>query len=105
MAYAIRDGYQVTKGHTLFIPKRHAMDYFELVQAEANAINALMLEQKSLLQSKDPTITGFNIGMNCGEDAGQTIFHCHVHLIPRRKGDVEKPRGGVRHIIPGKGHY
>jgi diadenosine tetraphosphate (Ap4A) HIT family hydrolase len=58
-----------------------------------------------LLMAEDSSITGFNIGMNCGEDSGQTVFHCHVHLIPRRKGDVENPRGGVRHLIPGKGHY
>ena len=105
LAYAIRDGFAVTEGHTLFIPKRHTLDYFGLVPAEVNAINALMAEQKKTLQDTDSTIDGFNIGMNCGESAGQTIFHCHVHLIPRRKGDVENPRGGVRHIIPGKGFY
>jgi ATP adenylyltransferase len=105
LAYAIRDGYAVTEGHTLFIPKRHIKDYFGLVPAEVNAINLLMEEQKTILQEKDSTIDAFNIGMNCGETAGQTIFHCHVHLIPRRKGDVENPRGGVRHIIPGKGFY
>ena len=105
LAYVIRDGFPVTPGHTLFIPKRHAVDYFELVQSEVNAINALMHEQKRLLTLDDPTIKGFNIGMNCGEVAGQTIFHCHVHLIPRRKGDVENPRGGVRHVIAGKGFY
>ena len=105
LAYAIRDGFAVTEGHTLFIPKRHTLDYFGLVPAEVNAINALMAEQKASLQETDSTIDGFNIGMNCGESAGQTIFHCHVHLIPRRKGDVENPRGGVRHIIAGKGFY
>jgi diadenosine tetraphosphate (Ap4A) HIT family hydrolase len=105
LAYAISDGYPVTVGHTLFIPKRHVKDYFGLVQAEINAINVLMTEHKNLLQANDSTIEGFNIGMNCGEVAGQTIFHCHVHLIPRRKGDVENPRGGVRHIIAGKGFY
>ena len=73
--------------------------------AEVSAINLLMTEQKQLLQDADSTIDGFNIGMNCGESAGQTVFHCHVHLIPRRKGDVENPRGGVRHIIAGKGYY
>ncbi len=104
-AYAIRDGFPVTSGHTLFIPKRHVADYFGLVQSEVYAINALMTEQKVLLQSQDSTIEGFNIGMNCGAVAGQTVFHCHVHLIPRRKGDVENPRGGVRHIIAGKGYY
>ena len=105
LAYAISDGFPVTQGHTLFIPKRHGNDYFGLVQAEVNAINALMTEHKNMLQAKDSTIEGFNIGMNCGEVAGQTIFHCHVHLIPRRKGDVENPRGGVIHIIAGKGFY
>lgn len=105
LAYAICDGFAVTEGHTLFIPKRHVIDYFGLVPAEVNAINVLMAKQKTFLQEQDLSIDGFNIGMNCGETAGQTIFHCHVHLIPRRKGDVENPRGGVRHIIAGKGFY
>ena len=105
LAYAIRDGFPVTEGHTLLIPKRHTPDYFGLVQSEVHAINALMTEQKNLLSLIDSSIEGFNIGMNCGEVAGQTVFHCHVHLIPRRKGDVENPRGGVRHVIAGKGHY
>jgi diadenosine tetraphosphate (Ap4A) HIT family hydrolase/5-methylcytosine-specific restriction endonuclease McrA len=105
LTYAIRDGFAVTEGHTLFIPKRHVVDYFGLVPAEVSAINLLMAEQKRLLQEQDSMIDGFNIGMNCGETAGQTIFHCHVHLIPRRRGDVENPRGGVRHIIAGKGFY
>ena len=105
LVYAIRDGFPVTEGHTLFIPKRHTLDYFSLEQEEVLAINQLMDSHRQLLQKEDPTIDGFNIGMNCGETAGQTIFHCHVHLIPRRKGDVENPRGGVRHIIAGKGFY
>ena len=105
LAYAIRDGFPVTKGHTLFIPKRHSLDYFSLTQAEVNAVNALMTQEKKRLQSADTTIEGFNIGMNCGEVAGQTQFHCHVHLIPRRSGDVANPRGGVRHVISGKGSY
>ena len=105
LAYAIRDGFAVTEGHTLFIPKRHVVDYFGLLPEEVTAINLLMNDQKNLLEANDSTIDGFNIGMNCGESAGQTIFQCHVHLIPRRKGDVENPRGGVRHIIAGKGFY
>lgn len=105
LAYAIRDGFPVTAGHTLFIPKRHTIDYFGLFPDEVLAINQLMDEYKQLLQKNNSTVDGFNIGMNCGETAGQTIFHCHVHLIPRRKGDVEDPRGGVRHIIAGKGLY
>jgi len=105
LAYVIRDGFPVTQGHTLIIPKRHTADYFGLVQTEVHAINALMIEQRDLLGLDDSTIEGFNIGMNCGEAAGQTVFHCHVHLIPRRRGDVENPRGGVRHVIAGKGFY
>lgn len=105
LAYAIRDGFPVTEGHTLLIPKRHTPDYFGLVQSEVHAINALMTAQKDRLSVAEPTIWGFNIGMNCGEVAGQTVFHCHVHLIPRRRGDVENPRGGVRHVIAGKGFY
>jgi ATP adenylyltransferase len=105
LAYAIRDGFPVTDGHTLFIPKRHVADYFSLVPAEVSAINLLKAEQKQLLKESDASIDGFNIGMNCGESAGQTVFHCHVHLIPRRKGDVENPKGGVRHVIPYKGNY
>jgi diadenosine tetraphosphate (Ap4A) HIT family hydrolase len=105
LAYGIRDGFEVTKHHTLFMPKRHIKDYFGLSQAEINAINQLIESQKEFLDDADSSIDGYNIGMNCGETAGQTIFHCHVHLIPRRKGDVENPRGGVRHVIAGKGYY
>lgn len=105
LAYAIRDGFEVTKHHTLFIPKRHIKDYFGLSQAEINAINQLIESQKEFLDDADSSIDGYNIGMNCGEAAGQTIFHCHVHLIPRRKGDVDNPRGGIRHVIPEKGFY
>jgi ATP adenylyltransferase len=105
LAYAIRDGFPVTAGHTLVIPKRHATDYFELTQADLLACDDLLRELRSSILADDPTVEGFNIGMNAGEVAGQTIFHCHIHLIPRRKGDVENPRGGVRHLIPGKGFY
>ena len=105
LAYAIRDGFPVTEGHTLFIPKRHTLDYFSLTQEEVLAINQLMEAQRIFLLDSDSTIGGFNIGMNCGEIAGQSVWHCHVHLIPRRKGDVEYPKGGVRHVIPYKGNY
>lgn len=74
-------------------------------QAEVNAITQLLAEIRGGIRKSDATVTGFNIGINDGEDAGQTIFHCHVHLMPRRSGDVDNPRGGVRHIIPGKGFY
>jgi diadenosine tetraphosphate (Ap4A) HIT family hydrolase len=105
VAFAIRDKFAVTDGHTLIIPKRHVEDYFGLVPAEVNAIDALLRQQREVLMESDKSIVGFNIGMNCGEAAGQTVMHCHVHLIPRRSGDVANPRGGIRHVIPGKGDY
>jgi diadenosine tetraphosphate (Ap4A) HIT family hydrolase/5-methylcytosine-specific restriction endonuclease McrA len=105
LAYVIRDGFPVTEFHSLVIPKRHVKDYFDLTQAEINAINQLLKSQKTLLDETDTSITGYNIGINCGESAGQTAFHCHLHLIPRRDGDVENPKGGVRHVISSKGYY
>ena len=105
LAYMIRDGYPVTNLHTLVIPKRHVGSYFELGQAEMNACTALLQAGRTDIESRDATVSGFNIGVNNGETAGQTVPHCHIHLIPRRAGDVEKPRGGVRHVIPGKGAY
>ena len=103
--YVIRDGFPVTSLHTLIIPKRHVETYFGLTEAEVLSMNILINKHKELIEKEDTTVTGFNIGMNCGEDAGQTVFHCHVHLIPRRKGDMDEPKGGVRHIIPDKGYY
>ena len=105
LAYAIKDGFPVTDGHTLIIPKRHVADYFGLSTAEVSATNQLLHVIKEQLSIGDETITGFNVGMNAGESAGQTVFHCHTHLIPRRDGDVDNPRGGVRHVVGGKGYY
>ena len=105
LAYVIRDGFPVTEYHSLIIPKRHVKDYFDLTQAEINAINQLIKNQKKYIDDNDPKVNGYNIGINCGESAGQTVFHCHIHLIPRRHGDVENPRGGIRHTIPSKGNY
>lgn len=105
LAIVILDAYPITTGHSLVIPKRHVADYFDLTADEHAAINTLLSDQKKQLQKQDATITGFNVGINIGEDAGQTVFHCHVHLIPRRKGDVPAPRGGVRGVIPGKQGY
>jgi ATP adenylyltransferase len=101
----IRDRFPVTEHHALVIPKRHVASYFDLGQAEINAINQLLVTAKKAIQEVYETVTGFNVGVNSGESAGQTVFHCHVHLIPRRDGDVDNPRGGVRHVIPGKGNY
>jgi diadenosine tetraphosphate (Ap4A) HIT family hydrolase len=105
LAYAIRDGFPVTPLHTLVIPVRHVADYFGLDAAELLAIDRLLHQLRAEILAKDSEVTGFNVGMNVGAVAGQTIFHCHVHLIPRRAGDVKNPRGGVRHVIPGKGFY
>jgi diadenosine tetraphosphate (Ap4A) HIT family hydrolase len=95
----------VTSGHTLVVPKRHVADYFGLTREELVACDDLLHVCRRETMATDRTVEGFNIGMNAGAVAGQTIFHCHIHLIPRRAGDVEKPRGGVRHVIPGKGDY
>lgn len=105
LAYAIEDAYAVTALHSLVIPKRHVPTYFELGRPEINACNSLLEEMRVRISGLDDAVEAFNIGMNCGGAAGQTIFHCHIHLIPRRNGDVENPRGGVRHVIPGKGVY
>ena len=91
--------------HTLIIPKRHVDDYFLLFQPEVNAVNRMARTCREAIIASDPGVKGFNLGLNSGACAGQTVFHCHVHLIPRRPGDVEKPRGGVRHTIPLKGDY
>lgn len=105
LCVAFRDNYPVTKYHTLIIPKRHVKDYFDLHSPERNAIEELLQKQRYYLLDKDRTITGFNVGVNCGVDAGQSIFHVHIHLIPRRKGDVKLPKGGVRGVIPDKQSY
>jgi len=96
----IRDMYPVTNLHTLIIPNRHIVSFFDLIEDEKRKLNQIIEEQRTLLLSEDISITGFNIGVNDGEDAGQTVMHCHIHLIPRRKGDVKNPRGGIRGVIP-----
>jgi diadenosine tetraphosphate (Ap4A) HIT family hydrolase/5-methylcytosine-specific restriction endonuclease McrA len=105
LAYAIRDGFPVTPLHTLVIPKRHVVDYFGLTRSEWGACDSLVRQQRAAILEIDGSVTGFNVGTNAGAVAGQTVMHAHVHLIPRRAGDVERPRGGVRHAIPGKGSY
>ena len=105
LCFAIRDAFPVTEHHTLVIPKRHVADYFDLYQSERNAIEAMLHEQRQLILEQDETVTGLNVGINAGASAGQTVFHVHVHLIPRRDGDVVDPRGGVRAVIPSKQKY
>ncbi len=104
-AFAVRDLFPVTALHTLIIPKRHVPSYFDLSQQEVAACHELLLKMGEAIVSLDAEVKGFNIGINQGIVAGQTIPHCHMHLIPRRVGDVAEPRGGVRHMIPGKGCY
>lgn len=105
LAFAITDEFPVSEGHTLILPIRHVADYFELTGSERAAMEELLRYQRRSLLERDPSIAGFNVGVNCGLTAGQTIFHCHVHLIPRRPGDTPNPRGGVRGVIPPKMHY
>tara|TARA_S200000501_G_C20538071_1_gene618793 strand:- start:264 stop:662 length:399 start_codon:yes stop_codon:yes gene_type:complete len=105
LAYASYDTYPVSKYHCLVIPKRHIKDYFELTNDELVACNNLIKIVKNEISNKDETVMGFNIGTNIGKVSGQSIFHCHFHLIPRREGDVENPQGGVRSVIPTKQHY
>ena len=91
--------------HCLVIPKRHVKDYFDLTNEEVIACNELIKIIKNEIESQDSTVKGFNIGTNAGKISGQSILHCHIHLIPRREGDVENPQGGVRSVIPTKQHY
>lgn len=102
---AFMDAFPVTEGHTLIIPKRHVADYFELSEPEVAAINNLLHLRRRELLSKDTLIKGFNVGVNIGHVAGQSIMHCHVHLIPRREGDNPAPKGGVRGVIPARQSY
>ena len=105
LAYAVRDTSPVTPLHTLVIPRRHVASYFDLATDEKRAIEDLLEATRRDIVKRNPAVAGFNIGINIGAVAGQTIFHCHVHLIPRRPGDVANPRGGVRAVIPGKADY
>ena len=103
--FVIRDAFPVTEGHTLIIPKRHVADYFDLKPNETSDIQELLQKHKAMIEVNDESVDGFNIGINVGATAGQTVFHVHVHLIPRRIGDIENPKGGVRGVIPAKQKY
>ena len=105
LAYATIDTYPVSKFHSLIIPKRHIKNYFELSIKEIIACNRLIKKLKKKIETKDKSVKGFNIGTNSGKVAGQSINHCHIHLIPRRKNDVKNPQGGVRSVISAKQHY
>ena len=105
LAFALRDTTPVTDLHTLVLPFRHAPTYFDLTPEELAATNDPLWRLRAQMCQTDPSVEGFNIGANVGLVSGQTIFHCHIHLIPRRRGDVENPLGGVRGVIPDKMRY
>ena len=105
LAYAIRDMYPVTALHTLIIPRGHVPNYFDLSIQQIEACHRLLVAAQAEIVAQDKDVRGFNIGINQGSAAGQTILHCHIHIIPRRIGDVDDPRGGIRHLMPGKGPY
>lgn len=104
LAYSARDSYAVSPGHTLVIPKRHVAEFFDLTSEEIAACMDLIQQEKKLIDAEFQP-DGYNIGVNIGQAAGQSIFHVHIHIIPRYRGDVENPQGGVRHVIPKNAHY
>ena len=103
--FAFRDGFPVAPGHTLIVPRRHVASFRDLAPDEWAAAHRLAQKIAADLLAADPTIAGFNFGANDGAAAGQSIFHCHLHLIPRRIGDHPSPRGGIRGVIPGRADY
>ena len=105
LAYVSYDTYPVSDLHCLIIPKRHINNYFDLSDEELIACNNLIKVVKKEIVEKDKTVEAFNIGTNVGKISGQSIMHCHIHLIPRRKGDAHNPQGGVRSVIPENQHY
>lgn len=104
LAHIRLDGFPVSKGHLLIVPNRHAADWFDLTAAEQQAVMVLVEQGKQWLEARYQP-DGYNIGMNCGAAAGQTVLHMHCHLIPRYAGDQQDPRGGVRWVIPEKADY
>lgn len=102
---AIADKTPVTEGHVLALPARHVRDFFSMTCEEKKDADQLIQRLRARIEESDPTVTGFNLGVNCGESAGQTILHAHIHLIPRRDGDIPEPRGGVRGVIPDRRGY
>jgi len=102
--FIIKDAFPVSPGHLLIISNKLRKDFFELTDAEKSALPKAIEIAKTIIE-KEHTPDAYNIGMNCGEPAGQTVFHFHCHVIPRYIGDMKNPRGGVRHCVEGKGRY
>jgi ATP adenylyltransferase len=103
--FAVKDNYPVTPGHLLVIPIRHTPDWFSMTEGERLDADQLMRVLQARIKAEDKKVEGFNVGSNCGDAAGQTVDHAHIHLIPRRTGDIPDPRGGVRGAIPEKRIY
>lgn len=101
---AFFDGYPVSPGHALIVPKRHVSSFFDLTDHEREAMNVMLQYVKRVVDERFHP-DGYNIGINVGQAAGQSVYHCHMHLIPRYAGDVENPKGGVRGVIPKKQKY
>jgi len=104
IGFVIYDNYPVSNGHCLIVPHRVYSNYFESTDEEFEGLNKLLVMTKEIID-EEFSPSGYNIGINCGEDAGQTVRHLHIHLIPRYKGDMYDPRGGVRGVIPEKQNY
>jgi len=102
--FIVPDKYPVNDGHLLIISKEHRRDFFELTIEERRELSEMVLKAKDLIEEANEP-DGYNIGINCGEAAGQTVFHFHCHVIPRYEGDMVDPRGGIRNVIPGMGNY
>ena len=103
--FVIFDSFPASPGHMLIITKDHRRDFFQLTEDELRELGKIIVKAKLFLEENGHSPDGYNVGMNCGRYAGQTVMHFHCHLIPRYKGDVDDPRGGVRYCIPHKGKY
>lgn len=102
--FIVKDSYPVSPGHLLIISNEAKVDYFDLSMDEKNELNELVLKAKEIIE-EEYSPDGYNIGVNCGEVAGQSVMHFHCHVIPRYHGDMEDPKGGIRHCVEGKGYY
>ncbi len=104
VGWVIRDAFPVSPGHTLVIPRRHVASFFDLADNERNALMALLTQAQACIAT-ELAPAGYNVGINDGAAAGQTVAHLHIHLIPRFEGDLTDPRGGVRWVIPERARY
>ncbi|MEO2018885.1 MAG: HIT family protein [Fuerstiella sp.] len=102
--FVIKDKFPVSPGHCLIVSREHRSDYFELSETERHELSDMIHRVRNWIEQKHSP-GGYNLGMNCGSVAGQTVMHFHCHVIPRYSGDMEKPDGGIRHCVEGEGHY